>query len=493
MSEHLLIALDQGTTSSRVILFSTKGEIITTSQRELPLICPEDGWVEQDALVIWHDMQACLHDVLQHERAQNAALVIGITNQRETIVVWDKQSGKPVYNAIVWQDRRTADTCADLKKQGLEPEITAKTGLLLDPYFSATKLAWVLDNIDGARAKAGQGQLLAGTIDSWLIWNLTGGARHVTDATNASRTLLFDITTQQWDDQLLQQFNVPRTLLPDVLDCAADFGMAEIKNHASIPIRGVAGDQQAALLGQACTAPGMVKSTYGTGCFALMHIGDTFKVSSNRLLTTVAYRIDGQTSYAIEGSIFVAGAAIQWLRDGLGLFAHASESEAIARSVADSGGVVFVPAFTGLGAPYWDAYAKAAIFGLRRDTKAAHIVRAALEAQALQTLDLVSAMQADTGQTITRLRADGGLVANKLVCQMLADILQIPIDIPVVTETTALGAALLAGLGAGIYPDLAAFSAVWKQSATFEPQATVKDVQHQRDLWRQAVGRLQHS
>jgi glycerol kinase len=485
-----ILAIDQGTTSSRVILFDLKGKILSVQQKELPLHCPHNGWVEQDPARIWKDVKSCLADVAKDAKKQGVTpIAIGITNQRETVVVWDRKTGKPLYNAIVWQDRRTADYCTKLRKKNVEDMIADKTGLLIDPYFSGSKIAWVLENVKGARDKAKKGELAVGTIDTWLVWNLTSGKRHVTDATNASRTQLFNIKTQQWDDELLKLFDIPRSMLPDVLDCAADFGVADT-NGISLPIAGIAGDQHAALLGQACIEPGMVKATYGTGAFALVNIGAKFVRSENRLLTTMAYRIDGQVTYAIEGSIFVAGAAIQWLRDGISQFKIASESEAIAKSVKDTGGVYFVPAFTGLGAPYWDPHARGAIVGLVRDTTSAHIARAALEAQAYQTHDLIQAMEADTQKPIARLRADGGLVSNKLVCQMLADTLQIPIDLPVITETTALGAAFLAGLGVGAYKDLSDLPKLWKQAKTYTAKVDKKDMKPKLDGWAEAVGRV---
>ncbi|HEY0901249.1 MAG TPA: glycerol kinase, partial [Micavibrio sp.] len=391
-----LLAIDQGTTSSRAILFSTDGKILSTRQKELTLHYPHNGWVEQNALEIWNDtLWACRALIDEHRECTIAG--IGITNQRETTILWSRKTGAPFYNAIVWQDRRTADLCAALKVRGHEPMIAEKTGLLLDPYFSATKIAWVLENVPGARAAADAGDLAFGTIDCYLLWKLTGGKSHATDATNAARTMLFNIQTQSWDDELLALFNIPRSILPAVKDNVANFGQTDAALLGqSYTIGGMAGDQQAALIGQACFDIGMVKSTYGTGCFALMNIGDQFRVSQNRLLTTQAYRLNGKSTYASEGSIFVAGAAVQWLRDGLHLFPRASDSEKLATSVPDTNGVYFVPAFTGLGAPYWNPHARAAILGLTRESTDAHITRATLEAQAYQTLDLMNAMKADT-------------------------------------------------------------------------------------------------
>ncbi len=466
-----MLAIDQGTTSSRAILFTRQGKIVGIKQKELKLFTPENGWVEQNPEDIWNDTLWAVQSLLKEypEEARNLA-TIGITHQRETTIVWDRKSGKPIYNAIVWQDRRTAKQCAELKARDMEKSVSAKTGLLLDPYFSATKIAWILDNVSGARAKAEKGDLAFGTVDSFLLWRLTGGRIHATDATNASRTMLYNIREGRWDDILLKMFNVPRSMMPEVKDNVADFGKTDIALLGkSYPVGGMAGDQQAALFGQACFTEGMVKSTYGTGCFALMNIGKKFRFSENRLLTTIGYRIEGQSTYAIEGAIFVAGAAIQWLRDGMKLFRNASETEGIATSVKDSGGVYFVPAFTGLGAPYWVPEARGMISGLSRGTTSAHIVRAALEAQAYQTRDLMKAFIADGGHDPKVVRADGGLVANHFMCQFLADQIGKPVEIPEVPETTALGAATMAGLQAGIYKGLDEIAATWKRSRRYEP------------------------
>ncbi len=482
-----ILAIDQGTTSSRAILFSADGKIIDIRQKELTLHYPHNGWVEQDARDIWSDtLWACRALIGEHRSLSIAG--IGITNQRETTILWHRKTGVPVYNAIVWQDRRTAALCATLKAHGHETAITQKTGLLLDPYFSATKIAWVLDNVEGARAAAEKGDLAFGTVDSFLLWKLTGGKVHATDATNAARTMIFNINTQDWDDDLLRLFNIPRALLPDVKDNAAAFGVSDAELLGKdYTVGGMAGDQQAALIGQACFKTGMVKSTYGTGCFALMNIGDRFRVSQNRLLTTQAYRLNGQSTYAIEGSIFVAGAAVQWLRDGLRLFPRAGESEALAVSVPDTNGVYFVPAFTGLGAPYWNPHARAAVMGLTRETTAAHITRATLEAQAYQTLDLMTAMKADTGAAPEVVRADGGLVANRFVCQFIADMLDTPLDIPEVTETTALGAAYLAGLQVGLYQGLDDIAARWQSARRHRPAMTAQTRESLYKGWQRAV------
>ncbi len=485
-----ILSIDQGTTSTRAILFDAQSNIKSVSQVELTLHYPHNGWVEQDAQDIWRDTQKVCRDAASAVDINDIA-VIGITNQRETTVVWNRLTGKPVYNAIVWQDRRTASRCAALKQDGVEEIISAKTGLLLDPYFSATKLEWILDHVDGARAAAEAGDLLFGTMDCYLLWQLTDGQSHMTDVTNASRTMLYNIRTQAWDDDLLALFNIPRCMLPEVRDNSGDFGQTRLLGKP-LTIGGMAGDQQAALIGQACFKPGMVKSTYGTGCFVLMHIGDTFKVSENRLLTTVAYRLNGKISYALEGSIFVAGAAIQWLRDGLGIITAAAETEALARSVPDNNGVYLVPAFTGLGAPYWDPEARAAITGLTRGSTRAHVVRAALEAQAFQTEDLMRVMAKDAGTLLAEIRVDGGMVKNNMICQMIADITDTEVLRPVCVETTALGAAYLAGLQAGVYKSVDDVAARWTRDAGFMP-AMASDMR--RSLyqgWQTAVGQVLH-
>ncbi|MFK7838934.1 MAG: glycerol kinase GlpK [Bdellovibrionales bacterium] len=492
MDEHYLLAIDQGTTSSRAIVFNDAGEVINVQQKELTLYYPQKGWVEQNPNDIWNDVLDCVRrasDVLGDDMCKIAAA--GITNQRETTILWDKKTGEPVYNAIVWQDRRTTEMCQRLKDQGYEEMIAQKTGLLLDPYFSATKVAWVLDNVDGVRERAIAGDLAFGTVDSFLLWKFNKGRVHATDATNASRTMLFNIQTQEWDEELLELFKIPRSILPDVYDNVSDYGVIDSEHCGhEIVIGGVAGDQQSALIGQACFDAGMVKSTYGTGCFVLMNIGSEFRVSDHKLLTTVAYRFDGVVSYALEGSIFVAGAAVQWLRDNLRLFDNATESEALALSVEDSNEVYFVPAFAGLGAPYWEPDARAMISGLTRESSAAHIVRAALEAQAYQTQDLMQAMIADSDVEPALIRVDGGLVENKFVCQFLADILDTSIDVPRVTETTAWGAACLAGLYAGVFDGLHDVTDAWETNRKYRPIMDRAKRDYLYEGWTSSVDRL---
>ena len=487
-----LLAIDQGTPSSRAILFDRQGRRLAQAQREFRQYYPEDGWVEHDASQIWQDCLQLCRDVLKEAAVEASAVAaIGITNQRETTVLWDRATGVPLAPAIVWQDRRTAALCAQLKAAGHEQLVQQRTGLLLDPYFSATKLAWLLDQVPGARARAEAGELAFGTIDSWLLWNLTGGQVHATDATNASRTLLFDIHRQCWDDELLALFRIPAALLPDVRDCAADYGQTDPSLFgAPIAVAGIAGDQQAALVGQACFSPGMVKSTYGTGCFMVLNTGEQAVQSRNRLLTTVGYRLNGKTTYALEGSIFVAGAAIQWLRDGLRLINHASETEALARSVGSGKGVYLVPAFTGMGAPWWDPHARGALLGLTRDTGIAEVVTAGLESVCYQTLDLLEAMGADAGARPTALRVDGGMVVNNWLTQTLADILGIRVDRPVVTETTALGAAYLAGLQVGLFASLGEVAAQWQCERSFQPSLDERARQARHAGWRRAVARV---
>ena len=488
----LLLAIDQGTTSSRAIVFDAGGSVRTAAQREFTQHYPAGGWVEHDVEEIWSATLAVTREALA--AAGGAVTAIGITNQRETTVVWDRASGAPIHRAIVWQDRRTAAQCRTLRDAGHEPAVSEKTGLLLDPYFSATKLAWILDHVDGARDRAAAGELAFGTIDTFLIWRLTGGAVHATDATNASRTLLFDIHAQQWDDALLRLFDVPRSVLPEVRDSAADFGTtsAQILGHA-IPIAGVAGDQQAATVGQACFGPGMMKSTYGTGCFAVMNTGEEAVRSRHRLLTTVAWRLEGRPTYALEGSIFVAGAAVQWLRDGLRIIENAPETEALAAGLPDSGGVYLVPAFTGLGAPHWDPDARGAIFGLTRDSGPAHLARAALESVCLQTRDLLAAMEADCGAAIDRLRVDGGMVGNAWLLQTLADIVDVTVERPRVVETTALGAAYLAGLQAGVFRSVDEIGTRWARDAEFSSRMPAGERERLVRGWESAVARtLEH-
>ena len=495
-AEHVL-AIDQGTTSSRAMIFDKSGRSIATSQREFEQHYPQSGWVEHDGEVIWRDVLAVSKEAIEQAGLTASQIcAIGITNQRETVVLWDRETGKPVHRAIVWQDRRTADFCQALKAGGHEPLIQERTGLLLDPYFSSTKIAWLLDHIAGAREKATAGQLAFGTVDSYLLWHLTGGSVHATDATNASRTMLFDIHKQDWDDDLLALLNIPRAILPEVKDCSTLFGTTPAELFgAPLPITGIAGDQQAATVGQACFQPGMLKSTYGTGCFALLNTGDKPVLSSNRLLTTTAYRLQGKPTYAIEGSIFVAGAAVQWLRDGLKLVKHASETEAIARSAASTKGVYLVPAFVGLGAPYWDPKARGALIGLTRDSGVGEVVRAALEAVAYQTKDLLNAMNNDiqgSGQPIA-VRVDGGMVANDWICQFLADLLDLPVERPKTVETTALGAAYLAGLETGLYPSKEAVADAWQCDRRFEPAMKNIDRAELYAGWIDAVSRVRTS
>jgi glycerol kinase len=487
MSQYIL-SIDQGTTSSRAMLFDEHGHARFTAQKEFAQHFPKDGWVEHNAEEIWSTTLTVVHEALAKAEADNYAIAaIGITNQRETTVVWDRSSGKPIYNAIVWQDRRTAAYCKTLRDQGMEAVVASKTGLLLDPYFSGTKVNWILENVSGARARAEKGELAFGTIDCFLIWRLTGGKVHATDATNASRTLMFDIHQQSWDDELLKMLSVPAALLPEVLDCADDYGTtSKSLLGAEIPIAGVAGDQQAALIGQACFEPGMIKSTYGTGCFMMLNTGEQALTSNNKLLTTIGYRLNGKTSYALEGSIFIAGAAVQWLRDGIGIIDTAQETEALAASLDSNNGVYLVPAFTGLGAPHWDPDARGAIFGITRDTGVAELARATLESVCYQTFDLLEAKRRD-GLKPSRLRVDGGMVQNNWLCQFLADTLDIIVERPLVTETTALGAAYLAGLQIGLFDSLADISTKWQADREFVAEMESS----QRNLlladWHEAV------
>lgn len=482
----LLLAIDQGTTSSRAMLFNVAGQRVAASQYEFAQLFPNDGWVEHDPEEIWQTTLKSLRDVFASpERAGQPVAAIGITNQRETSIVWDRVTGAPIYNAIVWQDRRTAPVCQALEDDGHLPVIQRRTGLLLDPYFSASKVAWILDQVPGARKRAEAGELAFGTVDSFLIWRLTGGKVHATDATNASRTSLFNIATQAWDDDLLAIFNVPSGLLPEVRDSADDYGTTDAKLLGeAIPISGVAGDQQAAAIGQCCFDVGSLKSTYGTGCFALVNTGDEFVQSGYRLLSTVAYRIKGQTTYALEGSIFIAGAAVQWLRDGIQIIDDAAETEALASDAEPSTGLMVVPAFTGLGAPYWDPAARAAILGMTRATSRADIVRATLRSVCYQTHDLVKAMRED-GVPVSALKVDGGMVANNWFTQGLADLLNVAVDRPQVMETTALGAAYLAGLQAGLYQSFDDIRTNWQLETRFEPKAA--DTADKLARWARAI------
>ncbi|HRP97906.1 MAG TPA: glycerol kinase GlpK [Rhodocyclaceae bacterium] len=486
-----VLALDQGTTSSRAMVFDRDGRMLGAAQQEFAQHYPRPGWVEHDAHEIVRTQFDCARAALGEARIEARELVaLGITNQRETTVLWERASGRALAPAIVWQDRRTAPDCDRLREDGAARLVRERTGLEIDAYFSATKLAWLLRNVPGARARAERGELAFGTIDSWLVWHLTGGALHVSDAGNAARTMLFDIHRLDWDPELLALFDIPAALLPRVVDSIGVCGhTCTDALGAAVPIAGNAGDQQAATFGQACFAPGMAKNTYGTGCFLLMNTGERPVASANRLLTTVGWRWGSVTAYALEGSIFIGGALVQWLRDGLGLIRHAHEVEALAASVPDSGGVVLVPAFTGLGAPYWDAYARGTLIGLTRGTGAAHIARAALEAIALQTVDLVAAMNRDGAAALTELRVDGGAAANDLLMQIQADLLGVPVVRPRLLETTALGAAYMAGLGAGLWPDTDALAAHWAEERRFEPGMGHADRERTLARWQRGVER----
>jgi len=490
MTARHILAIDQGTTSTRSLVFDAEGSVRGEAQRELEQHYPRPGWVEHESEEIWQaSLETARAALAAAKLAARDIAGIGITNQRETTLVWERATGKPIARAIVWQDRRTAERCAGLRAEGHAGAVQAKTGLVLDPYFSATKVEWLLDHVPGARTRAERGELAFGTIDSFLLWRLTGGAVHATDATNAARTLLFDIHRQDWDDKLLALFRVPRAMLPKVLDSAGEFGATRAEHFgAPIPVLGIAGDQQAATVGQACFAPGMIKSTYGTGCFAVLNTGSRALTSKHQLLTTLAYRLEGRVTYAVEGAIFIAGAAIQWLRDGLGLIKTAVESEALASAADPARRVYLVPAFTGLGAPYWDADARGALFGLTRDVGRAEIARAALDAACFQTRDLLEAMRAD-GADPRSLRVDGGMVANDWLMQRMADILGMPVERPRNIESTIRGAAALAGLAAGLYPSLDAISAQWALDRAFEPRLAADEREALYAGWRDAVGR----
>jgi glycerol kinase len=485
-----ILALDQGTTSSRAILFDRDGGIKGVAQREFRQIFPQPGWVEHDAQEIWMSQAGVAVEVLAGAgvRAHDVA-AIGITNQRETTVVWDRRTGQPVANAIVWQDRRTADACDRLRSEGAEPLFRERTGLVLDAYFSGTKLAWILDNVAGVRARAEAGELAFGTIDTWLLWKLTDGRLHITDASNASRTLLFNIHTLQWDDELLRALGVPPSVLPAVRNSSEVYGeVTTALGLESVALGGIAGDQQAALFGQMCTQPGLTKNTYGTGCFMLQNTGTTAPVSRHKLVTTVAWMRDGAAEYALEGSVFIGGAVVQWLRDGLGIIRSSGEVEALARSVPDNGEVYLVPAFAGLGAPHWDQYARGAILGLTRGATAAHIARAALESIAFQTADLLDAMQAD-GTRLAELRVDGGAARNDFMMQFQSDLIGAPVVRPQITETTALGAAYLAGLAVGFWKDAHEIASQWRVERRFEPAMAGSRVRELRERWTQALER----
>ncbi len=486
-----ILAIDQGTTSSRTIVFDANMGVVASAQEEFTQHYPHSGWVEHEVADLWDTVDRTAKAAMEKAGIGPSDVAgIGITNQRETVVVWDKTTGEAVHKAIVWQDRRTADVCDALKAEGFEAEVTEKTGLLLDPYFSSTKLKWILDTVDGVRAKAEAGEVLFGTVDCYLMWKLTGGKAHVTDATNAARTMLYNIREGQWDAEICARLGVPMAMLPEVKDCAAEFGTATAMGGA-IPILGVAGDQQAATVGQACFEPGMLKSTYGTGCFALLNTGDTLVRSQNRMLGTIAYQFDGKPTYALEGSIFIAGAVVQWLRDGLGIIAKAADTHQLAEKSDPEQELYLVPAFTGLGAPHWDANARGAIFGLTRNSGPAEFAKAALESVGFQTRDLLEAMYADWpgASDAGTLRVDGGMSASDWAMQFLSDIIGAPVDRPEVLETTALGVAWLAGMKAGVYPDQAGFAATWARDARFEAKMDAETRERRYAGWQDAVGR----
>ncbi len=494
---HAIAALDQGTSSSRTLIFDFEGRLLASAQREFAQHYPQPGWVEHDPMDIWATQSATFAEALARAGLRVTDLAaLGITNQRETIVLWERATGRPLANAIVWQDRRTAPECAELVRAGRSDWLRDRTGLLPDAYFSATKLAWLLDHLPGARTRAEHGELAAGTVDSWLVWQLTGGARHVTDVSNASRTLLCDIARGEWDDDLLALFRVPRALLPEIVPNCGLLAVARI-GGVEVPITGMAGDQQAALFGQACLQPGMAKNTYGTGCFALRHTGERRVPSRHNLLSTVAWRLGDRAplQYALEGSVFVAGAAVQWLRDGLGMIASAREAQDLAAGVADSGGVMLVPAFTGLGAPYWDPQARGLLIGLTRGTTRGHVARATIESMAYQSADLLGAMQADVAaqgggvDALTELRVDGGAAVNDALMQFQADLLGVPVVRPELAESTATGAAYLAGIGAGIWPDAATLASLWRAQRRFEPMMAADEREQRMARWRRAVER----
>ncbi len=488
MREYIL-SLDQGTSSSRAIVFNRRGEPQAVSQKEFTQHFPQPGWVEHDPMEIWASEYAVMTEAVASLGLGGGDIAsIGITNQRETTIVWDAATGKPVYNAIVWQDRRTSEYCDSLKAAGLTDLVRSKTGLIIDAYFSGTKIRWILENVPGARERAERGELRFGTVDSWLVWNLTGGHEHATDVSNAARTMLFNINTLQWDKDLLDLLGIPESMMPQVKSSSEIYGQTSLLGE-NVPVAGIAGDQQAALFGQMCTEPGSVKNTYGTGCFLLMNTGEKPIVSKNNLLTTVAWKIGDKVNYALEGSIFVAGSVVQWLRDGLGVIKSSSEIEALASSVPDNGGVYFVPALTGLGAPYWDQYAKGSITGITRGTTAAHIARAALEGIAFQTMDIVAAMEKDAGVALSGLKVDGGASRNNLLMQFQADILGTGVVRPKVTETTALGAAYLAGLAVGFWGSLDEVKAQWEAERSFSPSMDEESVAAAKKGWADAISR----
>jgi len=486
MSKYIL-SFDQGTTSSRAIIFDKKGSIISTAQKEFTQIFPKPGWVEHDATEIWStQLGVATEAILKAGLTVENIAAIGITNQRETTVVWDRKTHQPIYNAIVWQDRRTAEYCDQLKKEGADVMIKQKTGLVTDSYFSGTKVKWILDNVPGARAKAEKGELCFGTIDSWLLWKLTNGKLHVTDITNASRTLLFNIHTLQWDDELLKLLDIPASILPEVKSSSEVYGHTKLSSK-EVPVSGIAGDQQSALFGQMCLRPGMVKNTYGTGCFMLMNTGTKPVDSKNNLVTTIAWKINGEVQYALEGSVFIAGAVVQWLRDGLHIIQKSGDIEALAQKAADNGGVCFVPAFTGLGAPYWNPHARGMITGITRGTTDAHIARAAVESIAYQSMDILKAMEADAGLPIKEVRVDGGATINNQLMQFQSDILNCMVVRPGVTETTALGAAYLAGLAVGYWENTAELENYWQKDRSFEPSMEEKEREGLQQLWKRSV------
>jgi|TARA_B110000967_G_scaffold168792_1_gene177917 glycerol kinase len=492
--EKYILALDQGTTSSRAIVFDKKGNIVSVAQKEFTQYFPKPGWVEHDPNEIWSTQNGVAAEAISNKgfNAENIAS-IGITNQRETVVVWDRNTGQPVYNAIVWQDKRTADFCDDLKEQGKSNFIRKKTGLVIDSYFSATKVKWILDNIEGTRKRAEAGELIMGTIDTWLIWNFTKGEQHVTDVSNASRTLLYNLNTMDWDDELLELFTIPKSMLPQVKESSEVYGYAKFTFYdAKIPIAGIVGDQQAALFGQMCTKPGMVKNTYGTGCFMLMNIGEKPIISKNNLLTTVAWKINGKTNYALEGSIFIAGAVVQWLRDSLKIITTSAEVEKLASSVENSEGVYFVPAFSGLGAPHWNQHAQGTIFGLTRGSTDAHVARAALESIAYQTMDVLKAMEADSGISIIELRVDGGASLNNMLMQFQADVLNTVTVRPKVVETSAMGAAFLAGLAIGFWNSPEEIQELWQINQQFKPTSERRKIDKDILGWYKAVEVLEY-
>lgn len=489
--ERYILALDQGTTSSRSIIFNHDGEIIAIAQKEFQQIYPKPGWVEHDPMEIWSSQSSTIAEVLSRANLTSENMAgIGVTNQRETTIIWDKHTGKPVYNAIVWQDRRTADYCGQLKRDGTEDMVSQKTGLRIDPYFAGTKVRWILDNVDGVRGRAENGDLLFGTVDSWLVWQLTGKKVHVTDITNASRTLFYNIELDDWDDELLELFNVPRSLLPEIKSCSEIYGEVQKNLHpAGTPIAGMAGDQHAALFGQACFTPGMAKNTYGTGCFLLMNTGEEPVRSKNNLLTTIAWRIGDRTEYALEGSIFIGGAVVQWIRDELQLVRSAEELSALAETVADAGGLFIVPAFAGLGAPHWDPYARGAALGITRGTNRAHFCRAALESIAFQSADLITSMEKDSGIELKELRVDGGASRSEPLLQFQADLLQSRVVRPKCVETTAMGAAYLAGLAVGFWDDRQILADHWEADRAYEPQKKSIEMEALRAGWNKALER----